>query len=114
MAIKASYVSDSRFLRKDLTTELGAGFRLDDVNDISLSNTVKREFLNDVQRGDVKEANANAYISETLTLSDEWSVNAALRFDYFNFRYDNRLDNTNKSTGKVNRQSQAKYQLSAE
>ena len=42
---KSNYVTENRFLGKDLTTEVGAGFRLDDVNDISLSNAVKREFL---------------------------------------------------------------------
>jgi outer membrane cobalamin receptor len=98
---KGNYSTTGRFLKKDLTTEMGAGFRFDDVNDISLSNTVKREFLSDVQRGNVEEANAHAYVSETLSLSDQWSLNAALRFDYFNFKYDNRLDNTNKSTGKA-------------
>ena len=110
---KSSYVSENRFFRKDLTTETGAGFRSDDVNDISLSNAVKREFLNDIQRGNVKEANVNAFISETLKLSDKWSINAALRFDYFNFRYSNHLENTNKSQAKsiVSPKLNINYQL---
>ena len=54
-----------------------------------------------IQRGDVNEANLNAYINETFKLSDKWSINAALRFDYFNFRYKDLLENTNKSTGKA-------------
>ena len=98
---KGNYVTTGKFFNKDLTTEIGAGFRFDDINDILLSNTVRREFLNDVQRGYVNETNANAYVSETLSLSDQWSINAALRFDYFNFKYDDRLDNSNKSTGKA-------------
>ncbi len=98
---KANYLTENRFLRKDLTTDIGVGFRLDDVSDISLSNTVKREFLNSIQRGKVSEANGNAYINETLKLSDKWSINAALRFDYFNFRYKDLLENTNKLTGKA-------------
>ena len=112
---KSSYVSENRFLGKDLTTEVGAGFRFDDVHDISLSNAVKREFLNDIQRGNVKEANANAFISETLKLSDKWSINAALRFDYFNFRYNNQLENTNKSQAKsiVSPKLNINYQLNA-
>ena len=112
---KSSYVSENRFLGKDLTTEVGAGFRFDDVHDISLSNAVKREFLNDIQRGNVKEANANAFISETLKLSDKWSINAALRFDYFNFRYNNQLETTNKSQAKsiVSPKLNINYQLNA-
>ncbi|HYI78898.1 MAG TPA: TonB-dependent receptor, partial [Chryseolinea sp.] len=98
---KGNYVTTGKFLNKDVTTEIGAGFRFDDINDISLSNTVRRDFLNDVQRGNVNETNANAYVSETLSLSDQWSLNAALRFDYFNFEYANRLANTNNSTGKA-------------
>ena len=110
---KTNYLSEGRFLRKDLTTEFGAGLRLDDVNDISLSNSVKREFLEDIQRGDVNEANVNVYINETLRLSEKWSVNAALRFDYFNFRYRDRLENTDKSTGKsiVSPKLNVNYQL---
>ena len=98
---KSNYSSENRFLGRDLTTEAGAGFRLDDVTDITLSNTVKREFFNDIQRGNVEEANLNAFISETLKLSDTWSINAALRFDYFKFRYNNQLENTNKSQAKA-------------
>src|SRR5688572_23666 len=98
---KGNYLTTGKFFNKDVTTEIGAGFRFDDINDISLSNTVRRDFLNDVQRGNVNEKNANAYVSETLSLSDQWSLNAALRFDYFNFEYANRLANTNKSTGKA-------------
>ena len=98
---KANYLTESRFLRKDLTTDIGIGFRLDDVSDISLSNTVKREFLNSRQRGDVNEGNLNAFINETFKLSGKWSINAALRFDYFDFRYKDLLQNTNKSTGKA-------------
>jgi hypothetical protein len=33
MAYKTNYFAESRFLRKDLTSEIGAGFRFDDVND---------------------------------------------------------------------------------
>ncbi|HEX6227732.1 MAG TPA: TonB-dependent receptor [Chryseolinea sp.] len=97
---KSNYIVESRFLNKDLTTEIGFGFRLDDVNNIALSNTSKREFLGDVQRGDVNEGNVNFYVNETLNLTSKWSVNAALRFDYFNFKYYDRLQNLRMSSGK--------------
>ncbi|HNC28465.1 MAG TPA: TonB-dependent receptor, partial [Cyclobacteriaceae bacterium] len=88
---------EGMFVGKKLSSHAGGGFRYDDVNDIRLSNTVKRKFLGSVQRGDINEANANAFVSETLELSDRWSVNAAVRFDYFLFSYDNRLTNDNES-----------------
>jgi len=49
-----------------------------------------------MKRGDLNEANANAFVSETLALSDRWSVNAALRFDYFSFRYNDKLTGEDK------------------
>jgi outer membrane receptor protein involved in Fe transport len=42
----------------------------------------------------------NGNVSETLVLSEEWSVNAAVRFDYFNFQYVNKLTTSENSVGK--------------
>jgi len=94
---KAGYHTQGYLVGKELKTEIGAGFRYDDVNDIFLANTVKREFLSDVQRGDLEEANINGYINETLTLNNHWSVNAALRYDYLTFGYDNKLTDESRS-----------------
>ena len=44
---KANYYHQGSFLDKSLRTEAGAGFRFDDVNNITLSHTVKRMFLDD-------------------------------------------------------------------
>jgi len=94
---KTNFHTTGILFGKELASHIGGGFRYDDVNDIRLSNTVKREFLSSVQRGDVDEANANAFLSETLALTDRLSVNAAVRFDYFSFRYNNRLTGESKS-----------------
>jgi outer membrane receptor protein involved in Fe transport len=71
------------------------------VNDISLSNTVKREFLTDIKRGDVTEANVNAFVSESLILTSKWSVSTAARLDYFNFRYSDRIEGGTKTAAKA-------------
>jgi hypothetical protein len=97
---KSNYTTSGLFLGKELISDIGVGLRLDDVNDVSLSRAVKRSFLIYAQRGHVQEANINGYISETLVLSELWSLNAALRFDYFNFRYDNKLTATENTVGK--------------
>ncbi len=94
---KANYNTSGFLFGKELKTHVGAGMRYDDVDDIALSNTVKREFLSDIQRGDLSEANMNAFVSETIALSNRWSVNAAVRFDYFTFGYDNQLTNEKKN-----------------
>jgi outer membrane cobalamin receptor len=110
---KASYNEQSQVFGKNLNTEVGVGIRLDNVKDISLSHTAQRMFLNDVKKGDVNEANVNAYVSETLALSEKWSVNAALRFDYFNFRYKDKIESTDRSVGKsiVSPKLNINYQL---
>lgn len=76
---------------KKATAELGAGFRSDRVNDIELSKAVKRQFLNNVQLGDIKEDNSFFYINQDIELSNKWNMNAGLRYDYFTFRYKDEL-----------------------
>ena len=97
---KSNYAATGQFLGNELISDIGVGWRLDDVSDVSLSRAVKRSLLNYEQRGDVREFNLNGYVSETLILSEKWSLNAALRFDYFNFKYFNKLTISEKSVGK--------------
>lgn len=91
---KTRFAKSSSLLNKDLKIEIGGGLRYDVVNDIALSHTVKRAFLDDVKRGDIRQANLNAYWNETLSLTNKLSINAALRFDYLNFSYFNKLNAT--------------------
>jgi len=72
---------------KNANTEFGSGFRYDDVKGIELSRTVKRQFLEALQKGDVKEANGYLYWNQNLELNDKFSVNGGLRFDFFHFAY---------------------------
>lgn len=85
---KGSYTIDSNLGNNSLRNEIGGGFRYDDVNDIHLYHTKSRkQFLNDVARGDIDETNLYAYVNETLLLSDKLSLNAAVRLDHFTFNY---------------------------
>ncbi len=94
---KANYNASGIVFGKELKSHIGVGVRYDDVRDITLSNTIKRQHLSDVQRGNLTESNMNAFVSETLMLSERWSVNAALRFDYFSFGYDNTISGEYKT-----------------
>lgn len=76
---------------KNAHTEFGGGFRVDDINDIELSRAVKRQFIEFVQKGDVKEANGFLYWNQQIDLNDKFSVTGALRFDQFRFSYIDRL-----------------------
>ena len=98
---KGRYTRSSSLLGKSLKSDIGAGVRYDVIDNIALSHTAKRAFLNDIKRGDIREGNVNAYVSETLSLTDKLSVNAAVRFDYFHFSYYNRLDSIRR--GAVNK-----------
>lgn len=91
---KSRYNSTAQLLGKELSTEIGGGLRYDIVNDIALSHTVKRAFIDDIKRGDIRQVNLNAYWSETLSLTNKLSINAALRFDYLNFSYFDKLKAT--------------------
>lgn len=76
---------------KRATTETGAGFRYDNVNDIELSKATRQTFFNYMQKGDVRELNSFAFISQDIDLGSKLSLNAALRFDHFIFRYKDEL-----------------------
>ena len=84
--------SKSYFLgNKKTAIEFGAGFRADNVKDIALAKAIKRVFLNYVQLGDVKEANGFFYVNNDIELSDKLNLNVAARYDYFKFRYKDKL-----------------------
>lgn len=91
---KSSFATSGQLFGKDLNTEIGGGLRYDVISDIALSHTVKRAFLNDVKRGDIHQANLNAYWSETLALTNKLSINAAFRLDYLSFSYFDKLNTT--------------------
>lgn len=76
---------------KKMTTEFGAGFRYDNVNDIELSKANRNQFFNSIQKGDVKELNSFLYANQDIELSDKINLNAGLRYDHFIFRYKDEL-----------------------
>lgn len=70
------------------TSEAGLGLRYDFVKGSELSRTKARKVtISEIKKGDIKELNAFAYLSQTLTLSPALSVNAALRYDRLMFDY---------------------------
>ncbi len=76
---------------KRAATEFGAGFRLDDVNDIQLAKAPGRTFREYIQLGDIKELNNYLSVNQDLELSEKWNLNGSLRYDRFSFQYKNKL-----------------------
>lgn len=70
----------------------GWGLRMDEVEDNELSHTVqRRQTLHTLSLGDVRELNAFGYVDEQVRFSKRWTLDAGLRFDFFQFQYQNQL-----------------------
>jgi len=88
-----SYVQEDYIGRLRLSSEIGLDLRLDATQDSELSHTKDNTtLLNATKLGDITELNAGLFISETLRFNKQLTLNAALRFDQFNYRYYNKLD----------------------
>lgn len=71
----------------------GIGLRYDATNNSQLATSVNRKFLDHIRLGDVKELNAFVFTDQQLSIGN-WLINAGVRLDYFNFRYKDRLINS--------------------
>ncbi|MGI8951382.1 MAG: carboxypeptidase-like regulatory domain-containing protein [Chitinophagaceae bacterium] len=69
-----------------LNSTYGVGFRYDATDSTILAHVEKRQFLNYINLGKIKELNAYGYIDEQIN-SGKWSINAGVRFDYLHFNY---------------------------
>jgi len=79
-----------RLGRKPLKTQAGIGMRVDE-GAIALKHSIGREVRDTIVSGDLLEQNANAWIDETLELTEKFSINAGLRFDHFYFSFKDHL-----------------------
>lgn len=80
----------------NLKSDIYAGiqFRYDDVNDLELSRTKDRTIITEALKlGEVNEANIGVFWAQKIYLNDKFDVTPAVRFDYFNNQYFDRLTN---------------------
>jgi outer membrane cobalamin receptor len=71
----------------------GIGLRYDDTKNSQLARQIKRQFIDNVTLGDIKEANAFAYSQHQITTGN-WLFDAGVRLDYFHFNYLDKLNTT--------------------
>jgi hypothetical protein len=71
-----------------LTSTAGIGARNDQTNPSWLAHSLNHQILNYLQLGNIKEANINGYLDETLE-KGKWLFNVGTRLDYLNFYYQN-------------------------
>lgn len=81
-----------------IQAEYAVGFRYDNITDNSLSNAVKRNFLNYIKLGDIKELNTFLYTNQQINFN-KWAITVGARFDMFQFSY---FDKLNKSIQQPN------------
>jgi len=84
----ATYDRDDRLGRsgRSLHTVVGLGTRID-ASDLGLRHAAQRRILDTVSTGRLYEQNINAYLDETLELTNRLSVNAAVRADLVVFQF---------------------------
>ncbi|QKG52941.1 TonB-dependent receptor [Hymenobacter sp. BRD67] len=93
-----TYERDNRLGVRNLHTTFGVGTRLDDSN-LALRHATKRAIRDTVDIGRLHEQNLNAYLDETLELTDRLSVNAAVRADLFVFDFRGQIADSAKVFG---------------
>ncbi|WP_438946187.1 TonB-dependent receptor [Sediminibacterium sp.] len=95
LGYNGAYHKDHFFGKLKAETKAGIQIRYDAIDNIELTRT-KNRIINtaDIMLGDVRELNAGVYYSEKISLSDKLEITGAIRADYFNNTYYDKLANT--------------------
>jgi outer membrane receptor protein involved in Fe transport len=81
------------------STTLGVQYRQDMVNDIELSHTLNRTITKkNIQLGDVQEGNLGLYLDDNLQLGRKATLNLGLRYDFFQNRYTDHLQDDTRAS----------------
>jgi hypothetical protein len=81
-----TYDRDHELFGRSLHSTLGLGTRIDDAG-LQLRHAVQRQILDTISNGRLYEQNLNAYLDETLNITDHLTLNAAVRADVFVFGF---------------------------
>jgi len=83
-----SYDLNSKLFGFNSSTTFGAGFRYDNAH-ISLIHDEKRVALDTFVDGRLNQLNTFAYVDENIFITPKFRINPGLRFDFFNFNFQN-------------------------
>lgn len=81
----------------NFNTSIGIGARIDDIDTIHLSHTIKRNFLDYTASGKILQQDIFAFLNETIEFSD-FVINPGVRLDYFNYDLTDFLNDTNSGS----------------
>ena len=80
--------------KTDVNLQFAVGYRRDFSDNIELSHTVNRKTtLQNIMLGDIYETNYFSYLNTHFDIG-KWSINPALRVDYFTFNYNDELSDS--------------------
>ncbi|MBF9219562.1 TonB-dependent receptor [Hymenobacter ruricola] len=88
----ATYDRDDQLGARQLHSTVGVGTR-NDFSNLGLYRATQRQLTGTTTEGRLFEQNLNAYLDETLSLTDRLTVNAAVRADFFTFDFRGLLAN---------------------
>ncbi len=81
-----SFSFNKRSGNTNFKTTLGAGARIDDIGEIYLANTEKRNFVSFFGNGKLTEKNISGYVDEVIE-AGKLVINPGIRADHFDFLY---------------------------
>ena len=94
-----AYTTNYTAAKLKMKTQIGLGFRHDDILGDELSHTLAQTItLNQIAFGDVHETNIFGYVNQTVYLLPQLVLNLGTRYDEFAQQYVNRLPNDNSRT----------------
>jgi len=99
--MNAKIITEKKYGNVEAKFTKGLGLRFDNIKDNELSHTKnRREVLNRIQFGDVQQTNAYAFFNSEFEIG-KFKISPALRFDYFNFLYNDNLSTTYETLSKT-------------
>ena len=86
------YNTKKTFTTFNLKLQSGIGVKVNSNKNIELSHTLNRnEVLQNIQLGDIEESNFSGYFNADFQF-DKFTINPAIRLDYFKFNYQDKLN----------------------
>lgn len=94
--VNSTLTNKKMFVNWTWNSTYGTGIRYDVTTDSRLSKVVNRQLSSNTKLGDIKEANAFAFIQQQLSFG-KWLIEGGVRADYLHFRYVDKLTATQLS-----------------
>lgn len=95
----SKYAQNNYFKRWSLRSIAGAGIRYDATGNSKLAHVIKRQFLNYINLGKIKQSNSFAWLQEQATIG-KWVIETGIRIDYLHFMYIDELNPQLPAQGK--------------